>query len=215
MATDLNGRFQVLDEALFNDIGASNVTRQLAIWNNFNKYTGSACYKCGHSLRYTKTSNCVNCLRYKPTGRPRSEILPERQKAIDNNEEFYFTGKSCKHGHISKRYTVGSRCYECTLTIFKVRRQGKERQYSLAKYGLTPDQYDAMFLAQSGLCAICKNPEVNIDHNTKTIRALAVDHCHDTERVRKLLCSNCNMGIGLFKHSSNLLKMAAVYCEEA
>lgn len=191
------------------------MNRQEAILSKTNKYEGSACNKCGNKLRYTRTSNCVNCLKYKPTGKPKSVIRPERQHALDNKEEFYFTGKPCKQGHISKRYTKGSICYECSITIFKERRREKERQYSLAKYGVTPEQYDAMFLEQKGLCAICKNPEVNIDHNTKTIRALAVDHCHDTERVRKLLCSNCNMGIGLFKHNSNLLKAAALYCEEA
>ncbi len=203
-----------MNEELFLQIGVENVTRQLAIANEFNKYTGSPCYKCGNNLRYTQTSNCVNCLKYKRTGKPRSEILPERKAAIEANEEFYFTGKVCKHGHIAKRYTIGSRCYECTLTVFKERRRGKERQYSLAKYGVTPEQYDAMFLIQAGLCAICNNPETNIDHNTKTIRALAVDHCHNTDKIRKLLCSNCNMGIGLFKHNSSLLRIAASYCEE-
>lgn len=190
------------------------MNRQEAISINFNKYEGSACNKCGNNFRYTKTSNCVNCSKYKPTGKPRSEPLPERLEAIKNNENFYFTGKPCKQGHISKRYLKGGICLECSKTIFKERRKGKERQYSLAKYGLKPEEYDAMFLKQNGLCAICKNPEVNIDHNTKIIRALAVDHCHNTEKIRKLLCSNCNMGIGLFKHKSELLKAAALYCEE-
>lgn len=190
------------------------MNRQEAIVSKTNKYDGSACLKCGTTLRYTRTSNCVNCLKYKPTGKPNSEPLPERLAAINNNEEFYFTGKACKHGHTSKRYVKGSVCYECSITINKEKRRGKERQYSLAKYGVTIERYDAMFLAQKGLCAICKNPEVNIDHNTKEIRALAVDHCHDTERVRKLLCSSCNMGIGQFKHSAQLLRAAAIYCEE-
>jgi len=210
----MNGKFETKNETLFLEIGAENVTRQLAVINEFSKYTGSPCSKCGNSLRYTSSYNCVTCLSYKPTGKPRSEILPERKIAIDKNEEFYFTGKPCKQGHISKRYVKGSICYECSLTVFKERRKVKERQYSLAKYGITTEQYDAMFLTQNGLCAICKKPEVNIDHNTKTIRALAVDHCHKTGRVRKLLCSSCNMGIGQFNHDPELIRAAAIYCEE-
>lgn len=208
------GKFKTRNESLFLEIGAENVTRQLAIANDFSKYTGSACLKCGYSLRYTKTSNCVKCLKYIPTGKPNSLPLPEKLKAIENNEDFYFTGKPCKHGHISKRYVKGSVCYECSLTVNKEKRKGKERQYSLAKYKLKPEEYDAMFLAQKGLCAICDEPETNIDNNTKTIRALAVDHCHIQNRVRRLLCSSCNMGIGQFNHDPKLLIAAALYCEE-
>jgi hypothetical protein len=71
------------------------------------------------------------------------------------------------------------------------------------KYGITPEQYDEMLEAQGGGCAICGKPP------GKT--ALHVDHCHETGRVRGLLCFSCNAGLGQFKHDPELLEAALMY----
>lgn len=60
------------------------------------------------------------------------------------------------------------------------------------KYGITPQRWDEMFAAQGGLCAICKVPGRTGKHGK-----LAVDHCHVTGRVRGLLCTPCNISIGI------------------
>ena len=65
------------------------------------------------------------------------------------------------------------------------------------KYGITLAEYDELFEAQGGVCALCKKGET-----TKRMKKgegrerLAVDHCHDTGRVRGLLCFKCNTAIG-------------------
>lgn len=73
------------------------------------------------------------------------------------------------------------------------------------RYGITLEQYNGMFEEQSGCCAICHTHQLQLD------KRLAVDHCHDTGKVRKLLCSACNMAIGLLKHDIKLLISAANY----
>lgn len=57
---------------------------------------------------------------------------------------------------------------------------------------------------QNGLCAICNRPEAE----TGTLR---LDHCHDTGKIRGLLCNGCNMGIGSFKDSPENLIAASEY----
>lgn len=51
-----------------------------------------------------------------------------------------------------------------------------------------------MVEAQDGMCALCGKPE-SVKRNGRVVR-LAVDHCHETGRVRGLLCFGCNVSIG-------------------
>lgn len=78
-----------------------------------------------------------------------------------------------------------------------------------SKYGISLAEYQALHEAQEGRCAICRRPE------TRTVRGrvqrLSVDHCHQTGRIRGLLCHTCNLTIGKFQDSVELLLAAAHY----
>jgi len=78
-------------------------------------------------------------------------------------------------------------------------------------FGLTFGEYSDMLEAQEGRCAICP-AEIGYLRKGKPAR-LAVDHCHATGKVRGLLCSNCNNGLGRFKDDPILLRAAADYLE--
>lgn len=75
----------------------------------------------------------------------------------------------------------------------------------LRKYGLSLLEYDKMLKAQDSRCAICRT-----DTPGRYDR-FVVDHCHETEEVRGLLCHSCNLGLGKFKDDIGLLKAAAEY----
>lgn len=79
------------------------------------------------------------------------------------------------------------------------------RQHALKRYyGLSVEQYNLMLEVQNGICAICSRT----CHRGKR---LVVDHCHKTQRLRGLLCSNCNSGIGLLDDNPELLENASRY----
>jgi hypothetical protein len=80
-----------------------------------------------------------------------------------------------------------------------------------SKYGITLEQYQLMFKEQNGVCAICGQPEVAIDKRTNIIKLLAVDHDHQTGKVRGLLCQKCNHGIGNFNDNQVNLQLAIQY----
>jgi len=71
-----------------------------------------------------------------------------------------------------------------------------------------------MHKQQKGLCAICNNPETFVHSKTKEPARLAVDHCHLTGKTRKLLCKNCNTGLGSFKDNQDLLLTAMQYLKD-
>lgn len=78
-------------------------------------------------------------------------------------------------------------------------------------FGITLAEYDAMFEAQDGLCAICQQPETCTYKGT--LKRLAVDHCHTTGQVRGLLCRQCNTALGSFGDDVELLMRAINYLE--
>lgn len=78
------------------------------------------------------------------------------------------------------------------------------------KFELSAEQYRAMLETQNHLCAICNQPEKGLSKNGR-IKALAVDHNHETGQVRGLLCANCNKGIGNLGDSPDTLISAAAY----
>lgn len=83
-------------------------------------------------------------------------------------------------------------------------RKGQHRRLMLKKYGLTEADYERMFKAQQGKCAICGTSE-----GAKA--RLCVDHCHGTKKVRGLLCRLCNLGIGNLQDDPSLVNRAGTY----
>jgi hypothetical protein len=78
------------------------------------------------------------------------------------------------------------------------------------RFGLSHLEYDEMFRAQDGLCAICKLPETFIGKGGDVIR-LAVDHDHETGKVRALLCRSCNIKLGVIENDMNFVALAIEY----
>ena len=86
---------------------------------------------------------------------------------------------------------------------------GEKNRNLQKKYGITLADYDTMLRLQKRVCAICKR------HSPNPNFGLAVDHCHTTKKVRGLLCTNCNRGIGHFADDPARLREAALYLERA
>ena len=73
----------------------------------------------------------------------------------------------------------------------------------IAAHGVGREEFDRLFAAQDGKCAICHQK-----------RKLVVDHCHSTNQVRGLLCYNCNTGLGHLGDSLEGLTAALDYLRE-
>lgn len=76
-------------------------------------------------------------------------------------------------------------------------------------YGISIEQYRDLIAAQNGCCAVCKKPETLIKKGKLLL--LCVDHDHETNAVRGLLCNLCNRAIGLFCDEPDNLEAGAAY----
>lgn len=77
-------------------------------------------------------------------------------------------------------------------------------------YGITKEQFDKLFESQCGKCAICGYSTIG-DHKFFPM----IDHCHETGKVRGILCANCNQALGKFKDDIERLKSAIEYLERS
>jgi hypothetical protein len=85
-------------------------------------------------------------------------------------------------------------------------RQHQKSSKLKAAYGITLAEYEAMLTAQGGVCAACGNPPGK--------KSLAVDHDHETAKIRALLCTPCNTTIGQMRESPERLRKLIAYLEK-
>lgn len=101
------------------------------------------------------------------------------------------------------RSALESYCKSCKLESTKNTRAIYEHRKKLEFFGITQNQFDLMSRAQKHCCAICRTPA--------TTRRLSIDHCHNTGKVRGLLCHKCNTAIGKLADDPQRVLRAAQY----
>lgn len=82
--------------------------------------------------------------------------------------------------------------------------QYREQRW-LRYYGINAETYHHLLESQGNRCAICGTESCASGHH------MSVDHDHLTGKVRGLLCKACNMGLGKFHDSPDLLRNAIEY----
>lgn len=86
---------------------------------------------------------------------------------------------------------------------------GLEREDNIMRkqYGISTEQFAELLEFQGGGCAICAKPIENIR------RRMNIDHDHETNKVRGILCTGCNTGLGHLGDNIDGLKRALYYLE--
>lgn len=123
--------------------------------------------------------------------------------------EIAWTNKSKNH--------ISNICRKCKNRLQQEKRNQnpiKERLRKVREFKITEEQYKEMFISQNNNCAICNNPEIALTNKGDRIKNLAIDHCHTTNKVRGLLCGNCNHTLGKVKDNIEILKSMINYLEK-
>lgn len=135
----------------------------------------------------------------------------------DLSKFFPLYGKRVKPGTVSSWcktcHTAAGKLYKQTNAEARKRYAEQRRRWHFKKkFGITVEQYDQMLANQGGLFALCRTDRRTINTHG-TLRKLAIDHDHETGRVRALLCETCNRGLGLMRDDPALLRAGATYIE--
>ena len=109
--------------------------------------------------------------------------------------------------HTDRKHFAKGKCSSCYCRGQQVKRpdhKKRAKRYALkCDYGMTLEEYEALFLKQDGKCVLC--------HKGQTKRLLSVDHDHKTGKIRGLLCAPCNMFMGKVDADPNLLDRIREY----
>jgi Recombination endonuclease VII len=165
--------------------------------------TCTTCHKSKPSNRYKL------CKRCRKIGRHHRDLYisryPDRIKAYNHKRAKY-------HSEYNKRWRAKRKIH--VRNYFKKHNQKYRERNSESiyygkikyKYGLSKAKYEKLLTKQRGVCAICLRPP-----SERKYGRLHVDHDHKTNKIRGLLCYNCNHGLGLFKDNRQNLYRAANY----
>ena len=160
--------------------------------------------ECGISL-------CTRCGQLKPLNS--FGIIHRRGR-----QEFEYHCKDCKNAAGRKHYALNKkRRIEQTSKYRKdhpevVRKSIKKwienhkdkhsenvKKQNKKRAGLDLSKFNELKEKQKGLCAICGLPEVDKVGRNRTKADLCIDHNHNTNKIRGLLCGKCNKALGLLK----------------
>lgn len=150
-----------------------------------------------------------------------------KQKYEDNKEKMLEKQKIYRENNKEKVAKAKAKCYQESKEEYLQKRkeyyqQNKEKICANVKkyqnenkefikernrkklYGIEPGTYDKMMLEQDNKCCIC---HIELDK----CKQISIDHCHTTGDVRGLLCSRCNLMLGMVEDNTDILESAIKY----
>jgi hypothetical protein len=143
----------------------------------------------------------------------REEYIVNKEENLEYGKNYYIANKEKRRAYNNAyrekhRDEIRKRNKECRLRNKSLIAK-RARKSRLMSYGITEQEYGILLLKQKGVCAICGNAETKTLHGVKN--PLSVDHCHNTNQVRGLLCGKCNTAIGLLNDDIAMLSKAIAY----
>jgi len=130
-------------------------------------------------------------------------IIPKVEKYYLDNIEKYRDKRK-------EKYNSNKEYFKDNAKKYIKNNPNKHRQYQFkSRYGIDYKEWERLNELQNGKCKICGI----VGNDTK--RYLMLDHCHTTGKVRGLLCNKCNLALGHFKDSIEIMKKAILYLEDS
>jgi len=170
----------------------------IRIWNFIQKYL-----PLGMDIEF---KYCPRCKKTKFVNQFGTRKHPVRGS---NPKSYCKSCESSNSGEYQKRNKDKANAYrdkyrannQKSLRVTELRRQAKIKGYD-------PDEAQAIFEQHDGKCDICRRTPKEANSSKKY---LSIDHCHSTNKIRGMLCNNCNLALGMLQDSPELLAKAIEY----
>jgi hypothetical protein len=145
------------------------------------------------------------------------KLLIEFGESVDTADGLFSWCKSCQRVYLRQRRhatrpepdpLTSKIVHRVQLEKHEKRLQARKRSRLLHMYGITQQQHERMLEAQGYLCALC-GCELTAD------AVPSVDHSHETDIIRGIVCRKCNLMIGLAEDDPKLLYLGIKYLHES
>ncbi|MFD4503218.1 endonuclease VII domain-containing protein [Streptomyces sp. NPDC058457] len=174
------------------------------------------CRKCGQGLplaAFARDRNrrdglqvhCRECVaeysaaHYRRRREAMGKTVREKTDVPDGHKLCRTCGEVKPHSEWHRNATasdgLSTRCKACRSALGR-------QDHLRRQYGITEAERDELIASQGGVCCICLSAS-----------PAHVDHCHETGRVRGVLCFSCNAALGQFKDQPEAIRRAAAYVE--
>ena len=173
------------------------------------KYYSSAtpCQICNSYEKYVINSSCRNCIVVKGNKKLIDSELMAPYRTKEKKNKWRKNNKD-KVKQISDKYNSKDSTKQKLKKYYQQHKNSLRDRDLQKKYNISLNEYNTLLQNQNCVCAICK---IN---KCSSGKAFAVDHSHETGKVRGLLCKNCNLGLGIFKDNPLTLQKASSYLME-
>ena len=193
---------------------ANKIAEEDALFNS-GKYKCQCCNQVQLLSQFNKhkqgrlgiEATCRNCKQYLKDKRLKESkgLRACRKCGINarNKDDLELFVKDSK-----SRFGRYNLCKKCHASADSNKKANNSLEKRVKKFGITVDEYNNFISTQNNCCAICGTNKDDFNGRGNNFH---IDHCHSTNKVRGLLCNNCNTGLGQFKDNVQNLKNAIQY----
>jgi hypothetical protein len=186
----------------------SQQNRKNAKANGDKTYTsGTPCKKCGTYEKYVSTYGCVKCVREEGIKKLNNKQLMDPYRTKEKTKKRLGTWREENPEKYQNQYKNDIARQKCK-EYYHNNKENVKDTYLQTNYGITLEDYNFLLEDQNKKCKICNS-------ECSTGKSLAVDHNHETGKVRGLLCKNCNIGLGMFFDNIDFLESAVLYLKSS